>query len=282
MASGGTGAIQVDTAATELTLSGQIDGSGGLAKTGAGILTLSTAKSYSGETTVKAGTLKLGLNGSIAYSPKITVGDAGSSGAVLDVSLVSGGFSVGGTQTLKGIGTVAGAVTISADGIQTAGDAVTVANTSGAGTIGKQTFSTGITYNQGSIFEWNLTANTESTIGTRGINYDAVNTAALATSGSGAILRVVLNGSQDFSESFWIANRTWTDIFTDVAGTTAQNIASIFGGGVQTYNSSGIATPAQGAFAISGTSLTWTAVPEPSGMLAGLLLGAGLLRRRRC
>ena len=37
----------------------------------------------------------------------------------------------------------------------------------------------------------------------------------------------------------------------------------------------------QGSFAINGSSLTWTAVPEPSSALAGLLVGAGLLRRRR-
>ena len=50
------------------------------------------------------------------------------------------------------------------------------------------------------------------------------------------------------------------------------------------WNSStgSLGTPtSQGSFTISGSSLTWTAVPEPSGVLAGMLLGAGLLRRRR-
>lgn len=37
----------------------------------------------------------------------------------------------------------------------------------------------------------------------------------------------------------------------------------------------------QGSFAMSGTSLTWTAVPEATSAPAGLLLVAGLLRRRR-
>jgi MYXO-CTERM domain-containing protein len=32
---------------------------------------------------------------------------------------------------------------------------------------------------------------------------------------------------------------------------------------------------------MTGTTLTWTAVPEPSSALTGILLGAGLLRRRR-
>jgi len=66
MATGGTGAFQVDTAASVLTLSGQIDGGGGLTKTGAGGLTLSNAKTYAGPTTVSAGTLK--VTGSLANS----------------------------------------------------------------------------------------------------------------------------------------------------------------------------------------------------------------------
>lgn len=40
-------------------------------------------------------------------------------------------------------------------------------------------------------------------------------------------------------------------------------------------------TATQGAFTFSGTDLKWTAVPEPASGLAGVLLGAGLLRRRR-
>jgi MYXO-CTERM domain-containing protein len=42
-------------------------------------------------------------------------------------------------------------------------------------------------------------------------------------------------------------------------------------GGVSSY----------GTFTITGSTLNWTAVPEPTSALAGLLLGAGLLRRRR-
>jgi len=38
---------------------------------------------------------------------------------------------------------------------------------------------------------------------------------------------------------------------------------------------------AKGRTTISNTSLIYTTVPEPTSALAGLLLGAGLLRRRR-
>jgi len=112
MASGGTGAFQVDTSGQTLTLSGLIDGSGGLTKTGPGALTLSGAKTYSGDTAIKGGTLALAATGSIANSPNIIVGDTGSTAAVLDVSAVTGGLTVGSTQTLKGIGAITGAVNV--------------------------------------------------------------------------------------------------------------------------------------------------------------------------
>ncbi len=60
MATGGTGAFQVDVAATNLTISGLIDGSGGLAKTGLGTLTLTNASNaYTGDTVVQQGILSI-------------------------------------------------------------------------------------------------------------------------------------------------------------------------------------------------------------------------------
>ena len=94
---------------------------------------------------------------------------------------------------------------------------------------------------------------------------------------------MVLNGAQNFSESFWDANRTWTDIFKTADAGSNVNFASCFSS-VQYYNSTtgNLGSPTgQGYFTTSGSSLTWTAVPEPTTALAGLLLGAGLLRRRR-
>lgn len=79
-----------------------------LTKTGNGTWTLSNANTYSGDTTVNAGALTLGASASIGNSVNISV----ASGAVLDVSAVSGGFTLGAGQTLKGNGTVTGTATI--------------------------------------------------------------------------------------------------------------------------------------------------------------------------
>jgi autotransporter-associated beta strand protein len=77
--------------------------SGGLAKAGAGTLTLSGSNTYIGGTIVSNGALMLGTGGSLA-STNITV----ASGATLDVSAIS--FTLNGNQSLSGSGTVTGSV----------------------------------------------------------------------------------------------------------------------------------------------------------------------------
>ena len=57
LVSGGSGAIFFDTGGNTLTLAGGISGNGNLTKIGAGLLALSGASTYSGSTTVTAGTL---------------------------------------------------------------------------------------------------------------------------------------------------------------------------------------------------------------------------------
>jgi len=264
------------TLASALTNGTPAGNTNSVLKTGAGTTTLTGTNTHTGATTIQQGTLALGATGSIANSTTLVVGDTGSSGAVLDVSAVTGGFTVGAGQTLKGIGTVSGATMLSSGAILAPGNSV-----------GKETFTDTLTLNSGSIFEWELgsTPNDTSGGGVRGTDYDAVNVGGTpALAGSGAIFRVVLNGSQNFSDNFWNATHTWSDIFKTAGGGTDVSFASLFSG-VQYYNTTdGVLTgvPAtQGSFTYSGTTLTWTAVPEPTSALAGLLLGAGLLRRRR-
>ena len=80
---------------------------GGLIKAGSGTLTLNGAETYTGNTTINAGTLALGASASIASTPVIAV----AAGALLDVSGVAGGFTLGAAQTLSGFGSVVGTLT---------------------------------------------------------------------------------------------------------------------------------------------------------------------------
>lgn len=110
---GGTPTLTVGNNDASSTFSGVLKntaGTLGLAKTGAGTLTLSGPNTYSGDTTVSAGTLALSSSGSIASSANIIVGTAPDSGAKLDVT--AAGITIGASQTLKGCGTVDGTVTV--------------------------------------------------------------------------------------------------------------------------------------------------------------------------
>lgn len=93
---------------------------GGLTKEGSGTLTLGGANTYAGTTAIASGTLALSATGTIADSSAIDV----QSGATLDVSALTSGFSVGAGQTLEGIGTVStGGHTLTIDGTVSPGDA---------------------------------------------------------------------------------------------------------------------------------------------------------------
>ena len=80
---------------------------GGLTKAGPGTMQLTATSTYTGPTTVQGGTLTLGSNASILSSAVVRI----DSGATLDVTQASGGFTVGSGQTLGGSGTVQGSVT---------------------------------------------------------------------------------------------------------------------------------------------------------------------------
>jgi autotransporter-associated beta strand protein len=249
-----------------LTLSGVINDNSNasfttsLAKEGIGTLTLSNANTFQGGVAVAAGTL--------------LVNNTTGSGTGTGVVTVSGAGTV-----LKGDGTIGGATSIQAGAIHASGNSV-----------GIQKFTNNLTYEDASIFAWDI-AKTNPGSQTRGTDYDAVNVTSVlagldgadAGTTTNAIFRIVI-GDANFSDTFWASNNhSWTDIFTAADGSTVKSDwAGIFGGGFEYYNgSTQINAPTTGSFNISGNTLTWSAVPEPTSALAGLLITAGLLRRRR-
>jgi fibronectin-binding autotransporter adhesin len=241
---------------------GAIGGTGTLTKSGTGTVTLSGANSYTGATTVSAGTLV--ING--------------------DQSLATGTVTVNDGGILGGSGTLGGGLVVNEGGVHNAG------NSPGLQTINGQT-----TYNSGSIFEWDLAGNVSGTsltqtwdhdnnIGTaeitaRGSAYDAVNINGGLTINADAIFKVIMNIGVDFNNVFWTANQTWSNIFNQTGTLTSgwNNIA------VSVYNTSNVLqdVSSYGSFTMTGATLSWQAIPEPTTALAGLLLAAGLLRRRR-
>ena len=225
---------------------GGITGTSSLLKEGPGALTLAGANTYIGDTTVRAGTLI--VDGTLA--------DAS------DVFVESGG-------TLKGSGSIGGSIDVS--GTLAAGNSPGILTA-----VGTTQFSAG------SVFEWEIDTALASPETDRGIAYDGINTASVT--GSGAIFKIMLTGTQEFSDSFWAQDRVWTDIFKSADGTSILlNWGPVFSGGFRySHNGKTVAPNSSGYFALSGDSLIWSAVPEPGHALAlaGLLAASALLRRR--
>ena len=101
----------VDTNGFNTTFSGQINGPGSLAKTGAGVLTLSGNSNYSGATFINQGTVRAGAANAFSPNSAFTV----ASGATLDLN--GFGQAIG---SLAGVGTVTlGAAALTAGGDNT-------------------------------------------------------------------------------------------------------------------------------------------------------------------
>jgi autotransporter-associated beta strand protein len=270
-------AYSLDTNGENVTVGTALSSSGGtLTKHGLGALTLSAANTYTGDTILSAGTLKLGSGGSFANSPLIVVGDAGSNGAVLDLTAKST-FAIGAGQTLKGKGTVllGPSTALTINGLLSPGNSPGLLTYDGGGTV---------TLSGTTLMEvW-------GTI--RGANpgYDAID----LINGTDLIFGGILN--LDFNQTF--ANSTSFNLFTpDGTSTLAGNFSAITMVGssytdLTFTNNAGVWETNTGAAntSMSFNSATGTlsiiVVPEPSTLaLAGLGLAAAAFasrRRRRC
>lgn len=253
--------------------SGSITGDGSFIKVGTGMQTFSGNNAYTGFTKVAEGELR--INGSTAFGSVVSVLDQ---------------------ATLSGIGTVGGDTTIESGGTLAVGQSP-----------GLLTFSHDLTQTTGSIFEWELDSKVstqsggslpgEGTVtagtGVRGTDFDAADVDGDITIASGAIFKIMLTDLFDrATDAFWDTRQVWTVFDADAAGTKT-GVFDTFeiwqdSAGTPTQLTANSVKPGYFSFAwgtdglgANSGNLIWTPIPEPGNALVGLILGAGLLKRRR-
>jgi autotransporter-associated beta strand protein len=243
------------------TYSGVIGGVGtnennlALTKSGASSLTLSGANTYTGDTTVNEGTLTLSGSGSIASSSKVTV----QSGATIDVSGVTGGFTLSDGQTLAGAGKVLGPIQMAAGS--------TLAPGNSPGTL---TFDSALVMFDGSALEMELNGD-DTTVG-GGVNDLLTGITDLTLAGT----LTVSSSINDFSSAQ--NGDAWTLI--EYSGLLTDN-GIVFDGSGLNLDSSLKFELDTGAHGGTSVDLIVTTVPEPSSAALFALGGMALLFRRR-
>ncbi len=241
------------------------------AATQGGTVLLGGANTYAGDTTIAGGTLKLGSGGSLANSPTIIVGDAGSTGAVFDISEKTA-FAIAAGQTLSGKGTVVlgSGTNLTIAGLLSPGNSPGLLTYDGGGTV---------TLAGTTLMEFTGTA--------RGVDpgYDAID----LLNGTDLTFGGTLN--LDFSQTF--ADGTTFSLFTPDGTSSLTNtfssitmVGSAYTDLTFTDNAGFWTTNVGGAnqsmtFDSSTGELAILVVPEPATLvLVAAAAGLALLRRR--
>ena len=183
------GGANFDTNGSSVTIAQALadgGGGGGLVKQGAGTLVLAGNNTFTGSTSVTAGTLSLSSAGSIATSSAVTV----AAGATFDVSALSGGFAIGSGHTLKGDGSVVGSVTVDSASMLCPGT-----------NVGTLTVTQGLTWGTGGNYNWQMMSAT----GTAGstTSWDLANV--------GGTLSIAATQADPFKINLWTLSGSTTN-----------------------------------------------------------------------
>ena len=224
--------VSVDTSLAFSLNGGVLGGAGGLAKSGSGSLTVSSALNFTGPVNVAGG--KLALADALSWPAGSSLIEVAQS-AILDLTALPS-VTVAAGKTLRGAGAVQGTVTVNG------------AHDPGPGS----SFTGSLSYGSTARVSWSLAANS-TTAGT----FDSIQTETVTIS-TGAALDLVFNdtaSSVNFADPFWATARSWTFL----TSSSRTGVSSI---GNQTADLSGHSPADYGTFAIteSGNSLvlTWT------------------------
>jgi len=235
----GAPVINVTQSDRTLTVSSPVAGNDGLQKAGSGTLVLSGTNTYTGLTTINAGTLKLqgGAFSTTARNYSI------SSGAVLNLTgSIPGNLTINGTGTLQINGYVGAG----------AGSRVISMSLGAGGLIDIQSGGSIAQYYQG--FAWTTNKATLNVAGSMEL-WDGNSINAAALTGSGTITSSAdtdSNGGRDFTLGVENGSGTFTGNIT-AAGTRNMNLIKT-GTGTQTFSGS---TTFRGTTTINGGTLQY-------------------------
>jgi len=233
------------------TYSGVLSGSGAVTKQAAGLLTLAGVNSYSGLTTISAGTLALSGIGSIGTGG-LDLGTTGSPGVFDLLGLTAGPYSLPSSASLVGVGTLSG----SGKSLAVLGSFLP-GNSPGTVTVDSG-FALDLSNSSSSVFEITDPAYTAGT-------FDLV-------SGNGSmVFGGILNLA--FSGGSYADGTDVAQIFANTGGRS---------GNFSAVNTTGLAARQSATFNPGTGSIT--IVPEPStcaSLLAGLACGGWQMWRRR-
>jgi len=306
---GGAATINVSNLAATTTLSGIISNAGGLTKVGLGKLVLSGANTYTGGTTVSAGTLQgtpAGIQGNILNNSAVIFTAAGAyagnmSGIGSLTKINGGALTLSGTNTYTGgttvsAGTLRGTPTslqgniVNDSGVVFTAAGAYAGNMSGIGALTKNnggtltlsginTYSGGTTVNAGTL--QGTTTSLQGAI-TNDANVTFAQAAAGAyagnMSGIGSLTKtnggaLTLSGTNTYTGGTTVSAGTLQGTTTSLQGNITNNASVIFDqGGAGTYagNMSG-----SGSLTINNGTITLSGTNTHSG---GTILAGGILQ----
>jgi autotransporter-associated beta strand protein len=178
------GSWLIFNSANNLVVNNSIGGAGSVAQVYPNTVMLSGSNTFTGSLLIYSGVLQLAAGGSIGSATAIQL----LSGATLDVSAASGDFAVGSSQTLSGIGSVLGNVTVN--------------GTVSPGPLGALNFANNLALSGTAVMELNRT---------NVPNADLISGATLALGGTLTVTNI--GGTLQAGDSFQLFSGTITGTF---------------------------------------------------------------------